>query len=49
MSVKDNIFKLIDEYKKSFTQKHWEDEKYKWQAVKHFQGIRNDELDNYIF
>lgn len=47
MSVKENIFKLIDEYKKSFTQKHWEDEKYKWQAVKHFQENWQDNSDSF--
>lgn len=37
MTTEEKILKLIDDYKKAFTAQHWEDERYKWQAVKHFQ------------
>lgn len=30
------IVSIIKSYKQNFT-KHWKDEKYKWEAVRHFQ------------
>lgn len=33
----EKICRLSDEYNSAFTAEHWEDEKYKWQAVKCFQ------------
>ena len=33
---KEKLQKLIEFYKKSFVE-HWSEEKYKWQAIKHFQ------------
>ena len=35
MIIKEKILKLIDDYKKAFTAQHWEEERYKGQAVKH--------------
>ncbi len=37
MVNQEALKELIEQYKKNFTEKHWEDEKYKWQAVKYFQ------------
>ena len=44
-----NIEKLnpiLDAYKKNF-HKHWKDEDYKWEAIKHFQDNWNIEAENF--
>ena len=38
--------KALDFFRKSFVE-HWEDEKYKWQAVKHFQENWNINADDF--
>lgn len=45
-SHEERIEKLLDFYKKSFP-KHWEEEKYKWQAVKSFQINFDIDADNF--
>lgn len=45
-SHEERIEKILDFYKKSFP-KHWEDEKYKWQAIKSFQNNFDVEADNF--
>lgn len=34
---RDKLRKIIEQYKKDFLSRQWEKEKYKWEAVKHFQ------------
>ena len=34
---KARLEEMLEAYKHDFTPQHWEDEKYKWIAVKHFQ------------
>ena len=36
MINQDKIYPVIEGYKKYFPE-HWKNEKYKWEAVKHFQ------------
>lgn len=38
---------VLAAYKKAFSEFHWEKEKYKWQAVKHFQDHWNIEADDF--
>ena len=47
MIIKEKILKLIDDYKKAFTAQHWEEERYKWQAVKHYQDIKGSDFNNF--
>ena len=37
---------IIAEYKKIFNDR-WEDEKYKWQAVKHYQDTQTSDFDSF--
>lgn len=37
MFDKSKLKSVLDEYKKQFVEKIWPEEKYKWEAVKHFQ------------
>ena len=37
---------ILEGYKAYFPS-HWDDEKYKWEAVKHFQDHWNIEADNF--
>ena len=39
--------KLILEGYKAYFPSHWEDEKYKWEAVKHFQDHWNIDADDF--
>ena len=45
-SYEERIEQLLDFYKKSF-HKHWEDEKYKWQAIKSFQDNFDIDANNF--
>ncbi len=40
------VVPIIESYKQNFT-KNWEDEKYKWEAVKHFHDNWNIDAPNY--
>ncbi len=31
------LSKVLSDYKKDFITRQWQEEKYKWEAVKHFQ------------
>ena len=44
---KDKLIKIIEEYKQVFVSQQWEKEKYKWQAVKHFQESWDINADNF--
>lgn len=46
MIDKDKLNIIIDKYKKSFYDR-WTDEKYKWEAVKHFQDNWNIDAENF--
>lgn len=39
MINKNNFNKILIQFKKEFVGKHWEEEKYKWEAVKRFQDV----------
>lgn len=42
----NKIVSVIEGYKQYFPE-HWEDEKYKWEAVKHFQDNWDIEAENF--
>lgn len=45
-----NISKIksyLEDYKNNYFLKHWDDEKYKWQAIKHFQDNWDIEAENF--
>ncbi len=44
--VNDKIKSIIAEYKLNFITR-WEDEKYKWQAIKHYQETQSSEFDSF--
>ncbi len=46
MINKDKLKQLLENYKKSFST-HWKDEKFKWEAVKHFQEHWNIDAENF--
>lgn len=46
MIDKDKLNIIIDKYKRSFYDR-WTDEKYKWEAVKHFQDNWNIDAENF--
>lgn len=47
MFNKNKIDKLIADYKANLNEQHWKDEKYKWEAVKHFKENWNPDTDNF--
>ena len=47
MIDKERLHNVIASYKNHFLGAHWENEKYKWQAVKHFQEKFDGNTDNF--
>ena len=41
------LTEIIDEYKKYFPD-HWKDEKYKWEAIQHFQQCWDINAENFL-
>ena len=41
MINQSRLQKVLAQYKKDFLKKHWEEEKYKWEAIKIFQNNWN--------
>ena len=39
---------VLVQYKKDFVPKHWQDEKYKWEALKWFQDNWNTAVYNFL-
>lgn len=47
MYNKDQLLKIVKEYKTVFKNTHWENEKYKWEAIKHFQDHWDINADDF--
>lgn len=43
----EKLSKVLEKYKEIFPGDHWEAEKYKWQAVKHFQDYWDIDAENF--
>ena len=43
----ENLKPILEGYKKYFPS-HWDDEKYKWEAVKHFQNHWDIDAKNFM-
>ena len=48
MFDKTKLQEILEEYKKSFAGDHWEREKYKWIAVKHFQDNWDIDAEDFV-
>jgi hypothetical protein len=44
----ERLITYLTDYKKDFIENHWEDEKYKWIAVKHFQEHWDINAENFL-